>query len=361
RLGVAVFSSNYTLYGDMSERVMTTLEKFSPDVEIYSIDEAFLNLRGFEHEDLTEYGKKIRNTVRKWTGLPVSVGIAETKTLAKIANRLAKKSNKAEGVLNLCHSEHIERALKMTEVEDVWGVGRQYSKLLRKHGINTAYELSLANDKWVKKRMTVMGMRTVMELRGTPCIELDYTSPAKKAIVSSRSFGILTDSLQDVSEAVSSYITRAAEKLRKQRSAATILSVFLRTNPFKREMPQYHNGVMVEMPIPTDSTAELMTYATKGLRQIFRAGYKYHKAGVMLTGIVPHDRAQYALFDSENRIKMNEITAVMDNINEVYGRDTLFYASAGIKKRWSMRREMKSPSFTTSWKELPVVYASDVE
>ncbi|ROL61006.1 Y-family DNA polymerase [Bacteroidetes/Chlorobi group bacterium ChocPot_Mid] len=358
--GVAVFSSNYTLYGDMSQRVMTILESFCPDVEIYSIDEAFLNLHGFEREDLTEYGRKIKNTIKKWTGMPVTVGIAETKTLAKIANRLGKKSQKAGGVLNLYNSRFRNTALKRTDVEDIWGVGRQYGKLLRKHGINSAYELSLANDSWIKKRMTVMGMRTVYELRGTPCIKLEYSPPPKKAIVSSRSFGKLTNSYEDVSQAVANYVTRAAVKLRKQRSAARILSVFLRTNPFKNEMPQYHNGVMVELPVPTDSTAELLEYATKGLVQIFKPEYKYHKAGVMLTGIIPYDRSQYAMFDSENRNRMKEVTEVMDSINERFGKETMFYASLGIKREWGMRREMKSPNYTTNWKELPIVSAKEI-
>jgi DNA polymerase V len=355
---VAVFSSNYTLYGDMSERIMTSLEQFSPDVEIYSIDEAFLNLKGFGRLNLDKYAHEIKNKIRQWTGLPVSVGIGETKTLAKIANRLAKKSNKANGVLNLYNSKFKEKALKMTEVEDIWGVGRQYGKLLRKRGINNAYELSLANDKWIKKRMTVMGMRTVLELRGTPCIELEYAAPPKKAIVSSRSFGKLTDSFIDVSEAVATYVTRASEKLRKQKSAARILSVFLRTNPFKYDLPQYHNGVMIEMTVPTDSTSEILRYATKGIQQIFRKGYKYHKAGVMLTGIIPYDSSQYNLFDSKKHIKIKETTKIMDDINSIYGRDTIFYASLGIKRQWRMRREMKSPHFTTNWKELPIVNAT---
>jgi len=251
-----------------------------------------------------------------------------------------------------------EKALKMTEVEDIWGVGRQYGKLLRKRGINNAYELSLANDKWIKKRMTVMGMRTVLELRGTPCIELEYAAPPKKAIVSSRSFGKLTDSFIDVSEAVATYVTRASEKLRKQKSAARILSVFLRTNPFKYDLPQYHNGVMIEMTVPTDSTSEILRYATKGIQQIFRKGYKYHKAGVMLTGIIPYDSSQYNLFDSKKHIKIKETTKIMDDINSIYGRDTIFYASLGIKRQWRMRREMKSPHFTTNWKELPIVNAT---
>ncbi len=355
RNGIAVFSSNYTLYGDLSERVMSTLENFSPDVEIYSIDEAFLNLQGFEHEDLDIYAKKIRDTVKQWTGIPVSVGIGPTKTLAKLANRLAKKSKKANGVLNLYNSPYLKQAQQRTKVGDIWGVGRKYSKLLKNHGINTAYELSLADDRWIKKRMTVMGLRTVLELRGTPCIELDYSPAPKKAIVSSRSFGRLTDSYQDISEAVSTYLTIAANKMRKQKSAAHLLSVFLRTNPFKNDLPQYHNGVLCELPVPTDSTSELLDYAHKGLKQIFKEGYKYQKAGVMLSGLVPYDHSQYALFDTINRKKMNKLTIIIDEINEKFGRDTLFYASAGIKKRWSMRREKMSPKYTTSWKELPVV------
>lgn len=357
---VAVFSSNYALYGDMSERVMSILENFSPEVEIYSIDEAFLNLKGFERYDLTECGRRIRDTIRQWVGLPVSVGIAETKTLAKLANRLAKKLKKADGVLNLYKSKYLKQALKMTDVEDVWGIGRQYSKLLKNHGINTAYELTLANDEWVKKRMTVMGLRTIYELRGVKCIELEDTIPAKKAIVSSRSFGQLTDSYDDVKEAVSNYVSRAAEKLRNQKSAANILSVFLRTNPFKSELPQYHNGVMIELPQPTDSTSELLYYAHQGLKQIFREGYKYQKAGVMLTSIIPYDRMQFDMFDSTNRNKMKIVTDLIDEINEVYGKDTVFYASLGIKRTWQMKREMKSPHYTTNWDELPIVYAGKV-
>lgn len=354
---VAVFSSNYTLYGDMSERVMSTLEQFSPEVEIYSIDEAFLNLQGLEHEDLNVYAKKIKDTVQRWTGIPVSIGIGSTKTMAKIANRLAKKSKKANGLLNLYKSPYIKQALQKTKIENIWGVGRKYSKMLKKHGINTAYELSLADDRWIKKRMTVMGLRTVLELRGIPCIELDYTPSPKKAIVSSRSFGKPTDSYQDISEAMSSYLTIAASKMRKQKSAAHLISVFLRTNPFKNDLPQYHNGVLCELSLPSDSTSELLNYAHQGLKQIFKKGYKYHKVGVMLSGLIPFDHTQYTLFDTINRKKMNELTIVIDELNKKFGRDTLFYASTGIKKRWSMRSEMKSPKFTTSWEELPIAKA----
>ncbi len=355
--GAAVFSSNYALYGDMSQRVATTLESFCPEVEIYSIDEAFLNLKGFENRDLTQYGKQIKKTVGKWTGIPVSVGIAETKTLAKIANRIAKKNKKLNGVLNLYNSPRVEEALKKTDVEDVWGVGRQYGKTLRKLGINDAYQLSLAQDKWVKKRMTVMGLRTVYELRGIPCIEMETSPPPKKAIVSSRSFGAVTDSYEDVREAVSHYVSIASEKMRKQNSAASNVSVFIRTNPFKTEQPQYHNGVLCELPEPTDSTAEILKYAQMGLEQIYRKGYKYQKAGVMLSGFVPYNRAQYGLFESDKKKKLKEITGLMDDLNDRYGKDTIFYASAGIAREWSMKREMKSPSFTTNWKQLPIVSA----
>ncbi|MDQ1266391.1 MAG: Y-family polymerase, partial [Bacteroidota bacterium] len=230
RHNIQVFSSNYTLYGDMSCRVMRVLEQYSQDVEIYSIDEAFLSLWGMERNDLTEYCRNIRNIVRQWTGITVSVGIAETKTLAKLANRIAKKNPKFGGVLNLIGDPNIEEYLKITLVEDIWGVGRQYTKFLNNHGIKTAYDFVNSNDKWIKKNMTVMGLRTCFELRGIPCIKLEYAVPAKKAIVCSRSFGKPVIEKQELHEAVSLFTTRAAEKMRRQNSAASLLTVFLRTN-----------------------------------------------------------------------------------------------------------------------------------
>lgn len=357
---VLVFSSNYTLYGDMSHRVMTTLEQFTPNVEIYSIDEAFLNFEGFEKRDLTEYCKLIRNTVIQWTGIPVSIGIAYTKTLAKIANRRAKKNPIFNGVLSLLDNPDIEEHLKATDVNDVWGVGHQYSKLLNNNGIKTAYDLSKANDKWVRKHMTVMGLRTVLELRGIPCINMEYSPPSKKAIVCSRSFGKPVTAKNEVEEAIALFTSRAAEKARFQKSGATLLTVFLRTNPFKN-VPQYHNGCLVKLPVPTNSTSELITYAMKAVNQVFREGFEFNKVGVMLAGFVPINLSQLSLFETIDRKRLVKVTEVMDRINNLMGSETIFYARTGIRRSWSTRREMKSPHFTTSWEELPEVSASIID
>ncbi|MCX7735901.1 MAG: Y-family DNA polymerase [Candidatus Kapabacteria bacterium] len=356
---VHVFSSNYTLYGDMSHRVMTTLEHFSPDVEIYSIDEAFINLEGFSHKDLTDYCRLIRNTVRKWTGIPVSIGIAETKTLAKLANRFAKKVPSNKGVLNLYGLENKDYYLKNTEVADIWGVGRQYTKLLNLQNIFTAYDFANANEKWIKKKMTVMGLRTALELKGIPCIEYEYFPPAKKAIVSSRSFGQTVQDIASVKEAIAFFVTRASEKMRAQKSSANLLSVFLRTNPFKKEA-QYHNGVLIQLPVPTDSTSELISYAMKGVEQIFRIGYKYYKVGVMLSGLVPTNRSQTSIFDTEDRMKMAKITEVVDEVNKKMGSNTLFYAATGINRKWRTRADMRTPKYTTDWDQLPLVSAKEI-
>ena len=353
---VAVFSSNYTLYGDMSHRVMSTLEQFSPDVEIYSIDEAFINLEGFAHTDLNEYCRTIRKTVYQWTGIPVSIGLAATKTLSKIANRYAKKHPELNGVLNLYEAseDEIDFYLDKTAVEDIWGVGRQYTKLLHKHNIETALQLKKANDKWIKQKMTVMGLRTVNELRGIACIEYDYTPPPKQSIVSSRSFGRTVETIEEIKESVALFTTRAAEKLRFQNSAANLLTVFLRTNPFK-ETAQYHNGVVVTLPVATDISSEMIEYAMKGVEQIYRPGYLYYKVGVMLSGIVPKDSVQFSLFDDPNRSKKAKLTETMDFINMLYGSNTLFYAREGVERNWKTRSENKSKRFTTDWDDLPEV------
>ncbi|MDT3737890.1 MAG: Y-family DNA polymerase [Candidatus Kapabacteria bacterium] len=353
---VAVFSSNYTLYGDLSHRVMTTLEQFSPNVEIYSIDEAFIYLDGIHSKDLTAYCSEIRQTVKKWVGIPVSVGIAYTKTLAKLANRRAKKNPVYNGVLNLIDNPDIESHLKGVEVGDVWGVGRQYTKLLNCHNIYTAYDLSKANQTWIKKRMTVQGLRTVHELNGEPCISAEYTPPDKKGIISSRSFGKNVTEKKDLAEAIANYTTRAAEKLRMQKSIANAIYVFLRTNPYK-DTPQYHNGCQVILPVATDFTNELIEYAMKGLEQIYRPDYLYQKAGIMLTGILPKSTEQVSLFDKIDRDKFQKITDAMDKLNMEMGSGTVFFAAAGIKRGWKMKRELKSPQYTTRWEEIPDVKA----
>ena len=353
---VAVFSSNYTLYGDLSHRIMKALEHFSPDVEIYSIDEAFISLRGFESQDLDAYCQEIRHTIKKWVGIPVSIGIAYTKTLAKLANRRAKKNQIYDGVLNLIDNPETEMHLKAVEVSDVWGVGRQYTKLLNCHRIYTAYDLSRANQKWIKKRMTVQGLRTVLELNDIPCIAAQYFPPDKKGIISSRSFGRYITAKNELAEAVATYVTRAAEKLRSQKSVANVIYVFLRTNPFK-DTPQYHNGCQVILPVATDFTNEMIGYAIKALEQIYKPGYNYQKAGIMLTGIVPKKTEQLPLFDEVDRVKNQKISVAMDKINLEMGAGSIIFAASGVRRDWKMKRELKSPQYTTRWKEIPDVKA----
>lgn len=355
---VSVFSSNYTLYGDLSARVMTTLERFSPEVEIYSIDEAFLNLNGIEINNQTEYLRNIRATIKKWLGLPVSIGMASTKTLAKLANRLAKKNKEYNGVLNLFDYNEYDKFLEMVEVDDVWGVGRQYSALLHRNNIHTALDLARADQKWIKKRMTVVGLRTVMELNGIPCINLEHNPPAKKSIVSSRSFGEYLTKHDEVKEAVSYFVARASEKMRLQGSACRILTVFIRTNPFKNS-PQYYNSAEVHLPYPMNGTNELLPFANQALKKIFREGYYYQKVGVLLMDFVQTNNMMVSLFDPPNRLNQIKATELMDRINKKYGREAIYFAAAGMKERrhWQMKRELLSNHFTTNWKDLPEVKA----
>lgn len=355
---VVVFSSNYTLYGDLSQRVMTTLEKFSPDVEIYSIDEAFLNLDGIESQNQTEYLHKIKNTIFKWIGLPVSVGMGPTKTLAKIATHYAKQHNEFNGILNLFDYEDYSKFLKETEVEDIWGVGRQYSALLHLNGMHTAWDFTLADEKWVKKKMTIVGLRTLRELKGESCIEIEQTPPAKKSIISSRTFGEYLTNLSDMREAVAFFTARASEKMRSQNSAAKMLGVFIRTNPFKNS-PQYYNSVQISLPHPIAAANELMYYAERGLEKIYRDGYYYQKVGVLLADFVPISKVQVSLFDPPNRFEQLIATEVMDKINKKYGSETLHYASMGIsdQRTWRMKRSHLSGNYTTAWEHLPIVKA----
>lgn len=355
---VAVFSSNYTLYGDLSARVMSVLEKFSPEVEIYSIDEAFLNLTGIESSNQTEYLRNIRATIKKWLGLPVSIGLAPTKTLAKLANRIAKKNKEFDGVLNLFDYSNWDKFLEMVEVEDVWGVGRQYAALLHRNNIHTALDLARANQKWIKKRMTVVGLRTVLELNGISAIDLEHQPPAKKSIVSSRSFGEYLTKFDDVMEAVAFFVARASEKMRAQSSACRIMQVFIRTNPFKNS-PQYYNAAEVHLPYPMNGTNELLPYAKQALQKIFRMGYYYQKVGVLLMDFVQTNTMMVSLFDPPNRINQIKATEIMDQINKKYGREAIYFAVAGMKerRRWQMKRQLLSQHFTTNWKDLPEVKA----
>ncbi|MFH1379381.1 MAG: Y-family DNA polymerase [bacterium] len=354
--GIKVYSSNYALYGDMSSRVMNTLKSFSPAIEIYSIDEAFLSFDGFLHKNLTMYGQQIRRTVAQWTGMPVSIGIGPTKTLAKIAGKLAKRIPEYNGVFDITNHPDIDVLLDSIDVSDIWGVGYQYTNMLKRYGIRTALQLISLPDRWIQKHMTIMGLRMVKELKGISCIALEDMASPKKAILSSRSFGMPITARFHLAEAIALHASRAAEKLRFQGSAASLLQVFITTDPFKKEEAQYFNCVSVHLPVPTAYTAELIKHAHYGLKKIFRSGFKYRKGGVILTGIVPHDQIQLNLFVASGPKQYNQRKSLMqaiDAINMQWGNDSVKYAATGVNQQpWQMKQTMRSPRFTTVLSEI---------
>jgi DNA polymerase V len=357
RYGIVVCSSNYALYGDMSNRVVQTLSELVPQLEVYSIDEAFLDLRWMPYHNVHELGLTIRNQVWAYTGIPVSVGIGPTKTLAKVANRFAKKHCPGEGVFLIEDESSRDRALQATPVAEVWGVGGRYAALLQRQGLQTAYELANANEAWVQKAMKVVGLRMVRELRGLPCYELDTAPDPKKGICSSRSFGQPLTDLGSVSEAVATFAARVGEKLRREGNCARLMHVFLVTNKFRKDQPQYFGSNVLELPVASQSTPELVSVALRGLRLLWREGYRYKKAGVMVTGVVPAYAVQRDLFDSRPREADPRAMGVLDRLNQRFGRDTIRLGSQGFGEGWHMRREAVSPCYTTRGSDLLVVRA----
>lgn len=351
---VQVFSANFTLYGDMSNRVMEVLRQFCPGMEVYSIDEAFLDLAGFQG-DLEDYGRKIRNTVYRWTGIPTSIGIGPTKTLSKIANRIAKRDKSARGVFDITDHPDIDRLLESIDVGDVWGIGRRYARLLNGRGLRNARQLRDLPDKFAKQRMTVMGLRTVTELRGEPCIGLDQAVRDKKNLLSSRSFGKPVRERAELEQAVAEYASLAAEKLRRQKSMASAVSVFIETDTFRDE-PQYRNFATAGLAVPTGYTPDVIRAAGRALDRIFRPGYAYKKAGVMLSEVVPDSRVQLDAFAYDGGIKLKQsVMRAMDSVNARMGRNKLYYAAQGVDKTWGMRQKRLSKRFTTRWDEIPIV------
>lgn len=361
--GVRVFSSNYALYGDMSRRVMDTLSRFAPRMEVYSIDEAFLHLAPEPGRDLTAIARGIAATVRRWTGIPVSIGIGATKTLAKVANRTAKKHPACGGVLDLAAHPDPDAVLDAVDAADVWGVGRKYAAMLRRHGVTTARALRDCPDAWVRKRMTIQGLMTVRELRGQSCIPLEDAPPPKKSILTSRCFGRPVTTWGEMAEAVAAYTARAAEKLRRQHSVCASLMVFLLTNPHKADEPQYSNSRTVALPVSTAHTPTLLRTARGILETIYRPGYSYKKAGVMLAGLERTDARQLSLLTLPPDPAVAEdprgedLMRALDAVNAKWGRGALTYAAAGLGRPWKMRQNRKSPHYTTSWEDLPRVKA----
>ncbi len=349
---VNVFSSNYSLYGDLSRRVMRTLKRFNSAIEVYSIDEAFLDLSNFPDSEVEKVGKEIRETVLKWTGIPTSIGIAKTKTLSKVANHIAKK--KESGVTSLIGIENIDPILEKVEINDVWGVGRQLTKFYHKNGIYNAKQLKNKSNTWVKKNSNVLGSRTAMELRGIPCIDIETTQSKRKSCVVSRSFGQRIEKYQELKEAVANYCLNASEKIRSESLITKSITVFVRTSPFQSRFGYYSNSKTIDFAISTNNSIEIVKTALVALDSIFKNGYRYQKAGVMLTGLSNEDGSKN-LFSSEKDEKIKGLMKSIDNTNYRYGRSTLSLASAGVQKRWNMRREHSSKIDTADFYLLPTI------
>lgn len=353
---VEVFSSNYMLYGDFSNRVMNALAEFvdeEDDLEVYSIDEAFLHLAPLmPYKEPEAYCQVIRTEVERWTGIPVSVGIAPTKTLAKVANEIAKKYKGYKGVFYLDTQARIDKVLAATPVRDVWGIGYRLSRSLGEYGIGTALKLRDADAQSIRKKFGVTVLRTQQELRGQPCFHDGAVPDVRKSIASTRSFGRNVTTLSDLREAVATYVSWAAVKLRKQRSAAGGLYVFIRTNK-DHSRPDPHESVFRELPVATDSTPELIRHATEMLGGLFREGTTYKKAGVMLSHIVPRSSVQLDAFDNVDREKFSRLMHVFDRVNLRNGDNALKFVATGVERNWMMRSEMRSPQYTTRWEDIP--------
>ena len=349
---VHVFSSNYSLYGDLSRRVMRTLKRFNSDIEVYSIDEAFIDLSNFPDNEVKNVAQEIRAMVLQWTGIPTSIGIAKTKTLSKVANHIAKK--KESGVTSLIGIENIDPILEKVEINDVWGVGKQLTKFYHENGIYNAKQLKNMSNTWIKKSSNVSSSRTAMELRGIPCIDLEKTVSKRKSCVVSRSFGQRVEKFQELKEAIANYCLNASEKIRSESLIAKSITVFIRTSPFQSKFGHYSNSKTIDFPIATNNSIEIVKTALSALETIFKNGYRYQKAGVLLTGL-SNDDGKKNLFSSEKDEKINSLMKSIDSTNYRYGRSAISLASAGVKKRWNMKREYSSRIDTADFNLLPKI------
>ncbi len=337
---------------------MRVLTRFCPEVEVYSIDEAFADLTGIQGR-AEPFARRLRATVEQWTGIPVSIGIGPTKTLAKLTNRFAKKQPRSRGVFDLNTSPEPDRVLRWTEIGDVWGIGPRHAKRLRKLGVNNALEFRALRRNWVRKKMTVTGLHTLLELRGFPCHDFATGPASKKTIVSSRSFGHPVTRLDDLMEATAQYATRAAEKLRRQESVTSNISVSLETNRFKRDLLQYANTISIPLPVSTAHTPTIIKAAQSGIQRIYRKDYEFKKCGVMLSGLEPANRRWLSLLDlpPDTHDRNAPIMKALDTCNARWGQDTIKFAASGINGSWRMRRELRSQRYTTAWEELLEVRA----
>ncbi len=349
---VSVHSSNFRLYGNFSERVMEILSTFSKNIEIYSIDEAFLDFTEIPFNEQINFAKNIRKIIKKWTGIPVSIGIGPTKTLAKLAGNIGKKYSIYEGVFNITDHPNIKKIFTSTKIEDIWGIGRQTTKHLNRENIFTVSDFLASSQESIKKNYHSPGLKTFLELNGEACIELEDSPTHSKSILSSRSFSKEVKDLESLKEAVASYVTIAATKLREQECLASYIQVFIRTNHHK-DQPNYSNMAGKELPNPTDYTPELIKYAHQNLQKIFKKGFPYKKAGILLTGITPKTNKQFDLFTDKKEEKRQEtIMKTVDELNHLWGDNTLKFAASGLEQGWKAKQSSRSPHYTTEWKDL---------
>jgi DNA polymerase V len=358
--GVQIFSSNYALYGDLSQRVMTILQQEEPEMEIYSIDEAFVRLLPVAGKSMAEHGRYLKKRVDQCVGVPVSVGIGTSKTLAKLASGIAKKDPACQGVFDLAACPDQDTVLAGIPVNAVWGIGRRSAKKLNRHGIYTALELKSSDSRWIRGQLGLPGLRTVTELRGKACISIEQSPPNRKSVVSSRSFRQPLTTIADLQEAISCYVSIAARKIRSQGLLTANLHVFLSCNRFanNNSIPCFSGSRMLPLAEPTACTPTLIKAALRGLRQLYRPGHAYKKAGVMLTGLSDAAMLQQNLFFRSAEVESRPLMAALDRVNSRWGSDTLRYGSSGTTRKWSMKQDRKSPAYTTCWAELPVVYAA---
>jgi len=351
---VHIFSSNYSLYGDLSRRVMRTLKRFNSEIEIYSIDEAFLDLSNFSDDAVEDVGKEIRSIVLQWTGIPTSIGIAKTKTLSKVANHIAKKIK--SGVVSLIGIKDIDPILEKVEINDVWGVGKQLTKFFVQNGIHNAKQLKNISNTWIKKSSNVLSSRTAMELRGISCISLETQGSKRKSCVVSRSFAKKVEKLQELQESITSYCLNAAEKIRSESLITKSITVFIRTSPFQNQFAYFSNSKTIDFPIATDNSIEIVKTALTALKDIFKNGYRYQKSGIMLSGLFDSE-GNKNLFSSIKDDKIKSLMKSIDNTNYRFGRSTLSLASAGINKKWNIKRQHCSKIDTADFNFLPTIKA----
>ena len=351
---VEVFSSNYALYADISNRMMTVISRFSPLQEIYSIDECFADFSGFS--DIDQRARAVRDAVLRETGIPVCVGIGPSKTMAKLSNFIAKRHPRSQGIFNfnLLSDQQQISVLRNIPVAEVWGIGGRLSGALNAAGIDSALQLRDADAASMRQRFGVVMEKTLRELRGDGCIELEEVTPARKQIINSRSFGQVVDECEDLQDALAHFVSNAAKKLRDQHSVAAVLQVFIMTDRFRTDRPQYNPSVSIPMPIPTANTISLQKWAIAGLKQIYRPGYGYKKAGVILSEISSANQSQGDFFANAGTVEDGALMAALDAVNARYGKGTLKLSQDGSRRSWQMRQEHKSPAYTTNWDELPL-------